>query len=134
MSQTNVEILKTLFAFANADGKVDAREARLIDFLIDSYGLNPDEEASVRAQVGTAPDLDRLADLVTDPKDRARAYEVACLLTQMDDEMDRSETILLEKLRPSLGIKADEAERIAARAKKIYEAFKARQTEDRKEG
>ena len=126
MSQVNVEILKTILALAHADGTVDERENRLIDFLIDSYGLSPEEESAVRAQ-GASLDLDRLAAVVTEPKDRARAYEVACLLASMDDDESSSESALLEKLRPTLDIKAADAWTIEARAKKILAAFKARQ-------
>lgn len=129
MSQINVEILKTMLALAHADGTVDEREARLIDFLIDSYGLSPEEEQAVRAQTGASVDLDRLATVVTEPKDRARAYEVACLLAGMDDDESTSESALLEKLRPTLDIKAADAWTIEARAKKILAAFKARQAE-----
>jgi uncharacterized membrane protein YebE (DUF533 family) len=129
MSQINVEILKTILALAQADGTVDERETRLIDFLIDSYGLSPEEEQAVRAQTGASVDLERLAAVVTEPKDRARAYEVACLLAGMDDDESSSESALLEKLRPTLDIKASEAEAIAAKARKILAAFKARQAE-----
>ena len=132
MSQVNVEILKTIIALAHVDGAVDEREARLIDFLIDSYGLSPEEEQSVRSQSGTSLDLDRLAAVVTEPKDRARAYEVACLLAGMDDDESSSESALLEKLRPTLDLKAADAWTIEARAKKILAAFKARQAEEAK--
>jgi uncharacterized membrane protein YebE (DUF533 family) len=127
MSEAKVEVLKTVLALAYADGEMSADEERLVDFLIDTNGLTPEEEQQVRAKQDGEVDLARLGTLVTDADERARAYETAALVSMMDGSQQSAESELLTKLREALSIDGSAAWEIEAKARKIYEAFTKRQ-------
>jgi uncharacterized membrane protein YebE (DUF533 family) len=127
MSGSKRDVLKAVLALAHADGTLDENEQRLVDFLIDSWGLSPEEEAAVRAQSDAKVDLDQLAREVTDPKERAQAYEAACLVTQMDGQAQAAESWLLGDLRKALAIDDAAAHAIEEKAAAIYARFKERQ-------
>jgi uncharacterized membrane protein YebE (DUF533 family) len=126
--EAKVEVLKTVRALAWADGELSAAEQRLLDFLIDTSGLSAEQEAAVRAQQGAAVDLSQLAAVVTEPRDRAWAYEVAALVSQMDGSQDPAEWALLNQLKPVLQLDEETARQAEARARTIYEKFTAHQS------
>jgi uncharacterized membrane protein YebE (DUF533 family) len=135
MSEAKVEVLKIVLAIAYADGQVSPEEERLVDFLIDSSGLTAEEEEAVRAQHDATADLCRISALVTDPRERAKAYEQVALVSMMDGAQAAAESELLKKLRPTLAIADPEAEEIEAKARQIYERFMKKQRgEDDEEG
>lgn len=130
MSRGKVEALKAVLSLAYADGELTQEESRLVEFLIDSHGLTPEEEDEVRAHQDASLDLQSLSEKVTDPADRTRAYETAVLVAMMDGDTQAAESELLQRLRPALSIDVLEAERITGRARKIYERFTAHQRGD----
>lgn len=130
MSEGKVAVLKTVLAMAYADGTLSEPEQRLVDFLIDSQGLSPEEQASVRAQADSQVDLDELAAQIPEEAERAWAYEVAALVSLMDGAQESAESALLSRLQPALGI-ADEAARATeAKARTIFDNFMKRQSGD----
>lgn len=135
MSEGKVEVLKIVLAIAYADGQVSPEEERLIDFLVDSHGLSPEEEAAVRGQHDANADLSRISALVTGPGERAKAYEMVALVSMMDGAQAAAESELLKKLRPTLAIADAEAEQIESKARQIYDRFMKKQRgEDDAEG
>jgi tellurite resistance protein len=130
MSRGKVEALKAVLSLAYADGTLSEDESRLVEFLIDSHGLTPEEEQEVRSQQDADLNLEALSDVVTDPQDRARAYETAALVAMMDGETQAAESEMLQKLRPALSIDVLEAQRIEDKARLIYERFTAHQSGD----
>lgn len=130
MSEAKVAVLKTVLALAYADGTLSEPEQRLLDFLIESQGLSPEEQAVVRAQGDSQMDLEGLGKLVTDDRERAQAYEVAALVSMMDGVQESAESALLSKLQPALEIDDTAAKDIEAKAKTIYDNFMKRQAGD----
>lgn len=129
MSEAKVETLKAVLALAWADGELSETEQRLVDFLIDTQGLSAEEEEAVRAQRSAEVDLERLGAVVTEPKDRVWAYEVACLVSLMDGSQDSAEWAVLGKLKPVLAVDAVAAKEAEDRARRIYDRFAAKQKE-----
>ena len=127
MSEAKVETLKTVLALAFADGEMSPGEERLVDFLIDTSGLTPDEEQQVRAKHDGEVDLGRLGAVVTDPEERAKAYETAALVAMMDGTREAAESKLLTELRGAFAIDAATAGEIERKADRIYQAFAKRQ-------
>ena len=128
MSEAKVAVLKTVLALAYADGTLSEPEQRLVDFLIESQGLSPEEQEAVRAQGDSQLDLESLGQLVTDDRERAQAYEVAALVSMMDGVGESTESAMLEKLGPALDIDEAAARDIEAKAKIIYDNFMQRQS------
>ena len=129
MTRAKVEILKTVLGLAYADGKLADAEERLIDFLIDSYGLSPEEEGEVREAGPEGADPERLAEVLTDDQERHRAYEVASLICLMDGSQQPEESDMLRKIRDVLSIQAEQAVEIEGRARQIYARFAQHQSE-----
>ncbi len=133
MSEGKVAVLKTVLALAYADGTLSEPEQRLVDFLIESQRLTPDEQEAVRAQADAQVDLVTLAQTVTDEKERVQAYEFAALVSLMDGVQESAETAMLTQLKPALGIAEDVAGTIEAKARGIFDNFMKRQSGDEEE-
>lgn len=129
MSRAKVEVLKTVLGLAYADGKLADAEERLIDFLIDSYGLSPEEEGEVREAGPEGAHPERLTEFLTDDKEKEKAYEVASLVCLMDGSQQPEESEMLRKIRDSLSIGSEQALEIEGRARQIYARFAQHQSE-----
>lgn len=127
MDKAKVEVLKMVLGLAYADGQLEENESRLVEFLIDSYGLDPEEEKAVREQTKACVDTEQLAELVTDQNARQKAYEAALLVSLMDGEKQREESEMLDKLKRSLEISELDAVKIETKARQIYERFQEKQ-------
>lgn len=125
MSKSKVETLKTILAMVFADGKVTENETRLMEFLIDSYGLTPAEEAEVRQQKDAQLDFENLAQVVTEEAERCRAYETAFLVSLIDGSPQPAESEMLVALRQALEIKDKDRTALEDRAREIYKRFAA---------
>jgi uncharacterized membrane protein YebE (DUF533 family) len=130
MSEGKVAALRTVLALAYADGTLSAAEQRLVDFLIESQRLTPDEQEAVRAQADSQVDLERLGELIPDAAERVQTYEAAALVSLMDGARESAEAAMLSKLRPALGIDEAAAQDIEAKARTIYDRFMQRQSGD----
>ena len=123
MSDPKAEIVKTVFALAYADGNLDKGEERFIDFLLDSYGLTPEDVNQAQAAELSIEDLKKTASELTDPGDRAKAYEFASLVCLMDGSRQPEESEMLRNLKEAFEIDAEKALEIEGRARQVYNRF-----------
>ena len=123
MKDGKVELLKVLLGMAFVDGEFSHNEERLVEFLIDSYHLTPEQEREVRSQKDADVDLEKLAESITKDDERKQAYESAMLVALMDGGQEPEESELLDRLRDALNIDDTTREETEERAHKIYERF-----------
>lgn len=130
MKEGKVELLKILLGMAFVDGEYTENEGRLVEFLIDSYGLTPEEEEDVRSQKSSRIDLYQLAEKISSPDDRRQAYESAFLVALLDGAQDPEESEMLERLRDVLGLDDVACAEAEERAQVIYDRFVDRDEPD----
>lgn len=123
MKEGKVELLKMLLGMAFVDGDFSDNEARLVEFLIDSYGLTPEQETEVREQKSARLDLDDLAEKISESEDRRRAYESAYLVALMDGGQEPEESEMLERLRDAFDLDDSATADAEERAQVIYDRF-----------
>ncbi len=130
MKEGKVELLKILLGMAFVDGDYSENEGRLVEFLIDSYGLTPEQEEEVRSQKSGKIDLYELAESISSPEDRRQAYESAFLVALMDGSQDPEESEMLERLREALDLDDGVCAEAEERAQVIYDRFSDRDEPD----
>jgi len=128
MPKLKTEVVRALLALAHADDQVSRDEQRLLDFLLDSYGLTDEDRAALQGP-DQHPTLNEqeLAQQLQTEQEREQAYELAVLLSLMDGEQQFEESEMLTKIKAALHITADHIIQIEMRAKKVYDAYKAKQ-------
>ncbi|MCD6498144.1 MAG: TerB family tellurite resistance protein [Deltaproteobacteria bacterium] len=125
MPKLKIEVVRALLALAHADDHVSPDEQRLLDFLLDSYGLTDEDKVAIQktAHHPTLNEQELANHLQTEPE-REQAYELAVLLSLMDGEQQFEESQMLTKIREALHIAVDRVIQIEGRSKKVYEAYK----------
>ena len=109
-------MIKFLVAMAWADGRVDAEEQRVVEAMIESFGVEKETEAELVEWAKSPRTLD---DVDTDgltADDAELVLHQSVLLSFVDGEQSSRETELLDKLVVKLGMTKENADAVMASA------------------
>ena len=109
-------MIKFLVAMAWADGRVDAEEQRVVEAMIESFGVEKETEEELIEWAKSPRTLD---DVTTDEltaDDAELVLHQSVLLSFVDGEQSSQETDLLDKLVVKLGMTKENADAVMASA------------------
>ncbi|ACA14992.1 protein of unknown function DUF533 [Methylobacterium sp. 4-46] len=101
--------LRAMVAATVADGMIDAQERARLDAALDEAGLDAPARSAFEGLLREPPDVDEIADRVSDPETAARVYAAARLAIDPDTVQERS---FLNRLAEALDVDPDAVARI----------------------
>ena len=118
MTESEVNIFKSLVAVAWADGSLDEPEQDMIDRLLWAFGASDDEEKELREFAKQKRSLKNvpLSKLAEDDRELLLAH--AALLTHADGEQSAPEKKVLGALIKELGFSKEQAKAVIVEARK----------------
>jgi tellurite resistance protein len=129
MDATTEKTIKALIAVAWADGRVGDDEREVIDTLLDSYGVDPEEAEKIRGWASTRRTLDQIDVGGLEEVDRILLLQQAVFVTYIDGVQTDKELELLRQLGSRLGFENSRATELIQstthRAKARYDEEKA---------
>ena len=106
------KMIKSLVAMAWADGRVDAEEQRVVEAMIESFGVEKETRDELVEWAKTPRTLD---DVDTDgltPEDADLVLHQSVLMSFVDGEQSAEETALLGDLASKLGMAKENADAV----------------------
>jgi uncharacterized tellurite resistance protein B-like protein len=110
-------ILKSLVAFAWADGKVDDSESNVIDGVLKDFDATDAEREEVLAYAKEERTLDDIPLDDLDDEDRELLLANAAVLTRADGEVAEGEQSMLDRLSALLGFSSEAGAEIVEKAR-----------------
>lgn len=127
MHEQDLAVLKSLVAVAWVDGRFASEERAHLDALINAFGANEAEAASIRAYAETPRTLADIPLSELSADDRRSLLNHAVVVTHIDGEQTEDEKKLIGALAVHLRIPEGEAVRIIdaaeARVKRLLETL-----------
>ncbi|ACL56660.1 tellurite resistance TerB family protein [Methylobacterium nodulans] len=103
--------LRAMVAATLADGMIDAQERSRLDAALAEAGLDEASRRRFEDLLRDPPDIDEIADRVSDPEKAARVYAAARLAIDPDTVQERT---FLARLAEALDVDADAVARVEA--------------------
>lgn len=116
MNEEEFAIVRGLVPIAWADGSFAEKEKEMLEALLDAYGANDSQKASLREYAKEKRTLDDIDLQALSAGDRRVLLQCAVLLSFADGEQHVSESKILGELAVKLRIPTDEAKHVIAEA------------------
>ncbi len=109
-------LIRLLVAMAWSDGRVDAEETRVVEAMIESFGVDTDTADELLAWAKTPRHLGDIDTSALNSDDAELALHQSVILSFIDGEQSDKEIRLLSDLSQKLGLSKDAADSVIERA------------------
>lgn len=117
MTPKDKKILKSLVAFAWADGKVESSESDVIEGVLRDFDATEDDRDEIREYASVARTLDDIPLDDLDSEERELLLANAAVLTRADGDVAEGEKSLLDELASALGYSDEDGAKIIESAR-----------------